>query len=72
MAGPLLVNVDRSRGKGPRHVTDSPSVVEVDMGHDNAGQFLGTDPSSSSAASRTGTDDWLPVSMSTGAGPSIR
>ena len=71
--GPLLVDVHLRRGKGAGDVADAAGVVEVDVGHGDTGQLRRTDPDLVRARrASTGTDVWLPVSIRTGAGPSIR
>ena len=40
---PLLVHVDRGRGKGAGHVADAACMVEMDVGDRHPGQFPGTD-----------------------------
>ena len=44
VARPLLVHVDRGRGKGAGHVADTACVVEVDVGDRHPRQFVGPDP----------------------------
>ena len=72
MRGALLVHVDGGVGEGVSDVAHSAGVVEVDVGDDDAGQVVGGDPEVVEGRSKDGTDVWLPVSTSTGAGPVIR
>ena len=66
---PLIVDVHRGRREGPRHIAHTTGVVEVDVVTATPASSPSPTPIFSSTASSTGTDDWLPVSTSTGAGP---
>ena len=72
VAGALLVDVHGGLREGGGHVAHPAGVVEVDVGDGDAGQVVGGDASSSSAARSAGTEDWLPVSTRTGAVPVTR
>ena len=68
--GALLVDVDGGAREGGGDVADPSGVVQVNVGDGHARPALpAATPWSSSAFSRAGTELWLPVSMSTGAGP---
>ena len=71
VAGALLVHVHRGVGERPGHVADAAGVVEMDVGDCDPASSSGATLSSASAASSAATDDWLPVSTSTGSVPSI-
>jgi hypothetical protein len=66
MPGALLVHVHRGPGKRLGDIADTTGMVEVDVRHGDTGEILGSHVQFCQRGQSESTEDWLPVSTSTG------